>query len=147
MVGTAVMSSGCYEHPPTTMCLPPLQQIHVLAAVLMPIPPPPRGTFKSLTFSANEFEEVPLEPVLEVSEPSVSEASIEIQDIFQHTSNAVVEEPLQDPAEPVGPQGQALNTNMAETGKITVSSSKFYGDGKEDVEKWLRSFERISEAN
>ena len=103
------------------------------------------GTFKSLTFSANEFEEVPLGPVLEVSEPSVSEVSIEIQDSFQHTSNAVVEEPLQDPAEPGGPQGQALNTNMA--GKITVSPSKFYGEEKEDVEKWLRSFERISKAN
>ena len=58
-----------------------------------------------------------------------------------------MEEPLQDPAEPVGPQGQALNTNMAEAGKITVSPSRFYGDGKEDVEKWLRSFERISKAN
>ena len=40
------------------------------------------GTFKSLTFSANEFEEVPLQPILEVSEPSVSEVSIEIQDSF-----------------------------------------------------------------
>ena len=36
---------------------------------------------------------------------------------------------------------------MAEAGKITVSPSKFYGDEKEDVEKWLRSFERISTAN
>ena len=36
---------------------------------------------------------------------------------------------------------------MAEAGKITISPSKFYGDGKEDVEKWIRSFERISTAN
>ena len=58
-----------------------------------------------------------------------------------------MEEPLQDPDEPVGPQGQAINTNMAEAGKNTVSPSKFYGDEKEDVEKWLLSFERISTAN
>ena len=88
------------------------------------------GTFKSLIFSANESEEVPLELVLEVSEPSVSEASIEIQDSFQHTSNAVVEESLQDPAEPVGPQGQALNTNMAEAGKITFLPPNFTEMGK-----------------
>ena len=37
--------------------------------------------------------------------------------------------------------------NMAETGKNTVSLSKFYGDGKEDVDKWLRSFERVAKAN
>ena len=36
---------------------------------------------------------------------------------------------------------------MAEAGKITISPSKFYEDGKEDVEKWIRSFERISTAN
>ena len=88
------------------------------------------GTFKSLTFSTNEFEEVSLEPALEVSEPSVSEVSIEIQDSFQHTSHAVVEEPLQDQAEPVGPQGQALNTNMAEAGKITVLPPNFMEMGK-----------------
>ena len=47
----------------------------------------------------------------------------------------------------VDPPAHSHIGNMAEAGENTVSPSKFYGDGKEDVDKWLRSFERLAKAN
>ena len=47
----------------------------------------------------------------------------------------------------VDPPAPSDIANMAEAGKNTASPSKFYSDGKKDVEKWLRSFERVAEAS
>ena len=46
----------------------------------------------------------------------------------------------------VDPPAHSHIGNMAEAGKNTVSSSKFYGDGK-DVDRWLRPFKRVAKAN
>ena len=102
------------------------------------------GTFKTPTLLPVEFGELLLESLLEVSEHSDSDASAQNQDIIAFSPSRILEEQLEQLDEVLGLQA---NPNMAKAGKSTISPSKFYGDGKEDVEKWIRSFERISTAN
>ena len=86
---------------------------------------------------------------------SLPEHSEELFTVEQPLSSPLVE--LSDSDSPplmqsglgqsVDPPAPSHFGNMAKAGKNTVSPSKFYGDGKEDVNKWLRSFERVAKAN
>ena len=93
------------------------------------------GTFKLPTSLPEPLDGIPTveqqlpSPLLELSD---SDSSPSMQSASGHS------------VEPPQPETLAI---MAEAGKNTVTPSKFYGDGREDVDKWLRSFERVAKAN
>ena len=93
------------------------------------------GTFKLPTSLPEPSDGIPTveqqlpSPLLELSD---SDSSPSMQSASGHS------------VEPPQPETLAI---MAEAGKNTVTPSKFYGDGREDVDKWVRSFERVAKAN
>ena len=93
------------------------------------------GTFKLPTSLPEPSDRIPTmeqqlpSPLLELSD---SDSSPSMQSASGHS------------VEPPQPETLAI---MADAGKNTVTPSKFYGYGREDVDKWLRYFERVAKAN